>query len=63
MLKTKCGGTRRLLQAYLDQLEQAPLIGTNDIYALEKFADLVRITVVNLQTVRDIRKSSSFCAQ
>ena len=33
----------------MDQLEQMPLIRCNDIYALEKFADLVRITVVKLQ--------------
>ena len=52
ILKTKYGGTRRLLRAYLDQLEQAPLIRSNDIHALEKFADLVRITVVKLQAER-----------
>ena len=44
--------TRRLLQAYLDQLEQAPLIRSNDIHAVEKFVDLVRITVVKLQAER-----------
>ena len=33
----------------MDQLEQAPLMRSNDIHALEKFADLVRITVVKLQ--------------
>ena len=33
----------------MDQLEQMPLIRSNDIHALEKFADLVRITVVKLQ--------------
>ncbi|PFX11896.1 hypothetical protein AWC38_SpisGene24233 [Stylophora pistillata] len=43
ILKTKYEGTRRLLRAYLDQLEQALLIRRNDIHALEKFADLVRI--------------------
>ena len=52
ILKTKYGGTRRLLRAYLDQLEQAPPIGSNDIHALEKFVDLVRITVVKLQAER-----------
>ena len=49
ILITKCGGARRLLRAYMDQLEQMPLIRSNDIHALEKFADLVRITVVKLQ--------------
>ena len=44
--------TRRLLRAYLDQLEQAPLIRSNDIHAVEKFVDLVRITVVKLQAER-----------
>ena len=52
ILKTKYGGTRRLLRAYLDQLEQAPPIRSNDIHALEKFVDLVRITVVKLQEER-----------
>ena len=44
ILKTKYGGTRRVLRAYLDQLEQAPLIRSNDIHASEKF-----VTVVKLQ--------------
>ena len=44
VLKTTCGDTRQLLRAYLDTLEQAPLIRSNDIHAFEKFADLVRIT-------------------
>ena len=39
ILKTKYGGTRRLLRS-------------NDIHALEKFVDLVRITVVKLQEER-----------
>ena len=52
IFKTKYGGTRRLLRAYLDQLEQAPLIRSNDIHAVEKFVDLVRITVVKLQAER-----------
>ena len=52
ILKTHNGGTRRLLRAYLDQLEQAPLIRSNDIHAVEKFVDLVRITVVKLQAER-----------
>ena len=49
ILKSKYGGTRRLLRASMDQLEQMPSIRSNDIHALEKFADLVRITVVKLQ--------------
>ena len=48
-LKTKYGCARRLLRAYMDQLEQMPFIRSNDIHALERFADLVRITVVKLQ--------------
>ena len=52
IVKTKYRGTRRLLRANLDQLEQAPLIRSNDIHALEKFVDLVRITVVKLQAER-----------
>ncbi|XP_067016989.1 uncharacterized protein [Acropora muricata] len=46
ILKSKYGGARRLLRAYRDQLEQMPLIRSNDIHALERFADLVRIKVV-----------------
>ena len=46
---SKNGGARRLLRAHMDQLEQMPLIRSNDIHALERFADLVRITVVKLQ--------------
>ena len=49
ILKSKYFGVRRLLRAYMDQLEQMPLIRSNDIHAVEKFADLVRITVVKLQ--------------
>ena len=46
IFKTNYGG------AYLDQLEQAPLIRSNDIHALEKFVGLIRITVVKLQAER-----------
>ena len=49
ILKSKYGGARRLLRAYMDQLEQMPLIRSKDIHALERFADLVRIVVVKLQ--------------
>ena len=49
ILKAKYGGACRLLRAYLDQLEQMPLIRSNDIHALEKFADPVQITVIKLQ--------------
>ena len=49
ILKSKYGGARRLLPAYMDQPEQMPSIRSNDIHALEKFADLVRIRVVKLQ--------------
>ena len=52
ILKPKYGGARRLLRAYMDQLEQMPLIRSNDIHALERFADLVRITVVKVQAER-----------
>ena len=51
IFKTKYGGTCRLLRAYLDQLEQAP-IRSNYIHALEKFVDLIRITMVKLQAER-----------
>ena len=50
ILKSKYGGARRLLRAYTDHLEQMPLIRSNDIHALERFADLVRITVVKFES-------------
>ena len=49
ILQTKFGGMRRLLRAYMDQLEKLPTIRINDVQALEKFVDLVGITVVKLQ--------------
>ncbi|CAB4038982.1 Hypothetical predicted protein, partial [Paramuricea clavata] len=42
ILKSKFGGQRRQLQAYLDQLENMPTLKNNDIQSFEKFADLVR---------------------
>lgn len=49
ILITKYGGVRRLLRAYMDLLKQIPLIRSNDIHSLEKFADLVQIAVIKLQ--------------
>ena len=49
ILKSIYGGERGSLRTYMDQLEQMPFIRSNDIHALEKFADLVRIMVVKLQ--------------
>ena len=56
ILKSKYGGPRQLLRAYMDQLEQMPLIRSNDIHALEKFADLVRITYGRQATGRRKRR-------
>lgn len=49
ILIAKFGGQRRQLQAYMDQLEKMPKMGNNDIQGFEKFADLIRITVVKLR--------------
>lgn len=49
ILKAKFGGQRRQLQAYLDQLENMPTLKNNDIQSFERFADLVRVTVVKLE--------------
>ena len=49
ILKTKFGGRRRQLQAYMDQLEAMPSLKGGDVQGFERFADLVRITVVKLQ--------------
>ena len=49
ILIAKFGGQRRQLQAYTDQLEKMPKMGNNDIQGFEKFADLIRITVVKLR--------------
>ncbi|CAB4043201.1 Hypothetical predicted protein, partial [Paramuricea clavata] len=49
ILTTKFGGRRRQLQAYMDQLEAMPSLKGSDVQGFERFADLVRITVVKLQ--------------
>jgi hypothetical protein len=49
ILKTKFGAQRRHLHAYLDQLESLPQIKPRDTKDFERFADLVRVTVVKLK--------------
>ena len=49
ILKTKFGGERRQLGAYVDQLEIIPQIKPRDINEFERFADLIRVTVVKLK--------------
>ena len=49
ILKTKFGGERRQLRAYMDQIESMPQIKPRDINEFERFADLVRVTVVKLK--------------
>ena len=49
ILQSKFGGQRRQLRAYMDQLENIPQLQSNDVQGFERFADLVRITVVKLQ--------------
>lgn len=49
ILKAKYGSMHQLLQAYMDLLEQMPLIRRNDIHILEEFAHLVRFTGAKLQ--------------
>ena len=49
ILQSKFGGQRRQLRAYMDQLENMPQLQSNDVQGFERFADLVRITVVKLQ--------------
>ena len=48
-LKTKCGGEMRQRRAYIDQLESALQIKPCDISEFGRFADLFRVTVVNLK--------------
>ena len=48
ILKSKFDGQRRQLRGYMDELENMPTI-RNDVDAFEKFADLVRVTVVKLE--------------
>ena len=50
MLQSKFGGHRRQLQAYMDQLESMPPLKGHDVDGFERFADLVRITVVKMKT-------------
>ena len=49
ILRTKFGGQRRQLRAYLDDLERLPPLRATDIQGFERFTDLVRVTVVKLQ--------------
>ena len=49
ILIAKFGGQRRQLWAYMDQLERMPQMRNNDVQGFERFADLVRITVVKLK--------------
>ena len=49
ILETKFGGKRRQLRAYMDQLEGMPPLKGGDVQGFEKFADLVRISVVKLR--------------
>jgi len=49
ILKSKFGGQRRQLRAYLDELENMVPLNNKDLRGFEKFADLVRVTVVKLQ--------------
>ena len=49
ILKTKFGGERWQLCAYMDQLESIPQIKPRNINEFERFADLVRVTVVKLK--------------
>ena len=49
ILQSKFGGQRRQLRGYMDELENMPTIRNNDVDAFEKFADLVRVTVVKLE--------------
>ena len=50
ILKTKFGGQRRDLSAYLDELEKMLSLRAADVQGFEKFVDLVRVTVVKLQS-------------
>ena len=47
ILKTKFGGQRRQIRAYMD--ENLPKMRYNDVENFERFADLVRVTVVKLK--------------
>jgi hypothetical protein len=49
VLKTKFGAQRWQLHAYLDQLESLPQIKPRETEDFERFADLVRVTVVKLK--------------
>ena len=49
ILQSKFGVERRKSQAYMDQIEKMPSLKSNDVKSFERFADLVRIAVVELQ--------------
>ena len=49
ILKTKFGGQRRQLRAYMNELDSMPALRYNDVDNFERFADLVRVAVVKLK--------------
>ena len=49
ILKTKFGGQRRQLGAFMDELDSMPALRYNDVDNFERFADLVRMAVVKLK--------------
>ena len=49
ILETKFGGKRRQLHAYMAHLEGMPPFKGGDVQGFEKYADLVRISVVKLR--------------
>ena len=49
ILIAKFDGQRRQLRAYMDQLERMPQMRNSDVQGFERFADLVRITMVKLK--------------
>ena len=48
-LEQKYGGGQRLVASYLDELDNFKPIRDGHVKALEKFADLLDVAVVNLQ--------------
>ena len=50
ILNSKFGGQRRQLHAYLDDLERMHPLRATDVEGFASFTDLVRVTVVKLQT-------------
>ena len=53
-LNRKCGENRRQVQAHIDELRKIRPINADNPRELERFADIVKRTVVSLRKIRSL---------